>query len=72
MPTKLLLPTYMQREKRNIGDVNINDLVIEINRHSNNAAFDNDFLNIAETIAREAKSGDLILTMGAGDITTSS
>lgn len=58
---------YAAREKDN-GEVRPSDLVDEINKYSSNAIYSNDFDNIAYMIAKEANPGDLVFTMGAGDI----
>jgi len=55
------------REKDN-GDIHSTDLVNGINQNSNNAVYLKDFLEIADMIAREAEPGDIVFTMGAGDV----
>ncbi len=51
------------------GIVSSQDLVNEINKISHNAIFIKDFENIAQYLKENMKKGDLILTIGAGDIT---
>jgi UDP-N-acetylmuramate--alanine ligase len=55
------------REKDN-GDIHSRDLVNEANKNSNNTIYIQDFEEIADLIAREAEPGDIVFTMGAGDI----
>ncbi|HYE12695.1 MAG TPA: UDP-N-acetylmuramate--L-alanine ligase [Patescibacteria group bacterium] len=55
------------REKDN-GDIHSRDLVNEVNNNSNNAIYMKDFEEIADFIAREAEPGDIVFTMGAGDV----
>ncbi|MDF2890485.1 MAG: UDP-N-acetylmuramate--L-alanine ligase [Clostridia bacterium] len=55
------------REKDN-GDIHSRDLVNEVNNNSNNAIYMKDFEEIADLIAREAEPGDIVFTMGAGDV----
>ena len=55
------------REKDN-GDIHSMDLVNEVNVNSKNATYMSDFEAIAELIVREAEPGDIVFTMGAGDI----
>jgi len=44
------------------------DLVARLRRHGREARYCESFDAIAESVKREAREGDLILTMGAGDI----
>lgn len=55
------------REKDN-GDIHSRDLVNEVNVNSKNAVYMNNFEEIADLIVREAEPGDIVFTMGAGDI----
>lgn len=55
------------REKDN-GDIHSTDLVNEINKNSANAAYMKDFEAIADHIAKQAQPGDIVFTMGAGDV----
>lgn len=63
----IITDIYAAREK-DTGLVNPSDLVDSINKYSANAIYRNDFRGIANLIAHEAKPGDLIFTMGAGDV----
>ncbi len=63
----IITDIYAAREK-DTGLVNSSELVNSINKYSANAIYNNDFKNIADFIAHEAKPGDLVFTMGAGDV----
>ncbi len=63
----IITDIYAAREK-DTGLVNPADLVESINKYSANAVYSNDFRSIAGFIAKEAKPGDLVFTMGAGDV----
>jgi len=63
----IITDIYAAREK-DTGLVNPSELVDSINKCSANAVYRNDFRFIANLIAHEAKPGDLIFTMGAGDV----
>lgn len=63
----IITDIYAAREK-DTGLVNPSELVDSINKHSANAIYSSDFKNITDLIVREAKPGDLVFTMGAGDI----
>jgi UDP-N-acetylmuramate--alanine ligase len=54
--------------EKDTGLVNPSELVDSINKHSANAIYNSNFKNIADLIVKEAKPGDLVFTMGAGDI----
>lgn len=63
----IITDIYAAREK-DTGLVHPSELVDSINKYSANAVYKNDFKCIADLIAHEAKPGDLIFTMGAGDV----
>jgi UDP-N-acetylmuramate--alanine ligase len=63
----IITDIYAARERDN-GEIHSSDLVGEINKNSANATYVKEFEHIAELIAKEANPGDLVLTMGAGDI----
>lgn len=63
----IITDIYAAREK-DTGIVNPAQLVESINKYSANAVYQNDFKSIADFIAKEAKPGDLVFTMGAGDV----
>lgn len=65
--TVVITDIYAAREKDN-GEIHIMDLVNEINKQSNNATYMNDFEEIADFIVKNVKPGDIVFTMGAGDI----
>ncbi|MFZ5354768.1 MAG: UDP-N-acetylmuramate--L-alanine ligase [Bacillota bacterium] len=58
---------YASREK-NSGEIHSSTLAERINTVSHNARYYDDFSQIARVIANEARPGDLVFTMGAGDI----
>lgn len=58
---------YAAREK-DPGDINSAMLTEEICKNGGNAIYISDFHEIASYLDKNAKPGDLILTMGAGDI----
>lgn len=58
---------YAAREKDN-GEINSRILTEEINRVSGNAIYMDDFNNIANFLKNNVSPGDIIITMGAGDI----
>lgn len=63
----IITDIYAAREK-DTGLVNPSELVSSINKYSANAVYNSDFKNIADFVAHEAKPGDLVFTMGAGDV----
>lgn len=63
----IITDIYAAREK-DTGLVKPSELVESINKCSANAVYKNDFKSIAEMIIKEAKPGDLVFTMGAGDV----
>ena len=63
----IITDIYAAREK-DTGLVNPYELVDSINKYSANAIYRKDFRGIADLIAHEAKPGDLVFTMGAGDV----
>jgi UDP-N-acetylmuramate--alanine ligase len=58
---------YAAREK-DTGEVHASDLAEKINNLESKATYINGFENIVEYLVKNAAPGDLILTMGAGDI----
>ncbi|MDD3705505.1 MAG: UDP-N-acetylmuramate--L-alanine ligase [Clostridiaceae bacterium] len=63
----IITDIYAAREK-DTGLVNPSELVDSINKYSANAVYRNDFRSIADLIVHEAKPGDMVFTMGAGDV----
>jgi len=63
----IITDIYAAREK-DTGIINPSELVDSINKFSANAVYRNDFRSIADLIAKEAHPGDIIFTMGAGDV----
>ena len=58
---------YAARENDN-GLVHSSDLVNKINEHLNNAVYIPSFEDIVDSLIRDSSAGDLVLTLGAGDI----
>lgn len=58
---------YAAREK-DPGDIHSSILAQMINKRNNNAIYISDFHEIAAYLDKNVKPGDIILTMGAGDI----
>lgn len=63
----VLTDIYAAREK-DTGLIHAKDLQSAINKNSNNAVYIQDFEEVAAYFRKHAKPGDLILTMGAGDV----
>lgn len=59
---------YASREK-NDGLIHSKDLTAEINKYKDIAVYIDGFDNIARYIAKNARPGDLVMTVGAGNIT---
>jgi len=58
---------YAAREK-NTGEIHSKDLALAISHHHKDAHYMDSFENTAEYIRNHIQPGDLVLTMGAGDI----
>jgi len=58
---------YAAREKDN-GLVHSSDLVERINEHLSNAVYISSFEDIVDSLIHDSSAGDLVLTMGAGDV----
>jgi len=65
--TIILTDIYAAREK-DPGDIHSSMLAEKICQQGGNAIYMSDFLEIAQYLDKNAQSGDLILTMGAGDV----
>lgn len=63
----IITDIYAAREK-DPGDIHSNMLADKIREEGGNAIYISDFQDIAEYLDKNVESGDLILTMGAGDI----
>lgn len=63
----IITDIYAAREK-NTGEIHSKNLVDEINKTSRNAIYMASFDEIAEYVKKNAVSGDIVLTVGAGDI----
>lgn len=66
--TAIITDIYSASREKDNGDIHSRDLVNEANKNSNNTVYIKDFEEIADLIAREAQPGDIVFTMGAGDI----
>lgn len=58
---------YAARELDN-GLVHSSMLVEKINTHSNNAVYLSSFKDIVDTLIHDSSSGDIVITMGAGNV----
>lgn len=58
---------YAAREK-NPGDIHAKDIINKIHNHDNTALYIEDFGEIADYLLEHCLPGDLIITMGAGNI----
>ena len=63
----VLADIYAAREK-DTGIISSKDVVDEINKNSKNAVYGGSFEKIKEIVLKEAVAGDIVITMGAGDI----
>jgi len=63
----IITDIYAAREK-DPGDIHASMLAEKINEQGGNAVYISDFQEIAEYLDKNAEPGDLILTMGAGDV----
>lgn len=63
----IILDVYAAREK-DTGEINSNDLVKEIKKTSNNALYMNSFDDAVNYLSLHAKKGDMIFTIGAGNV----
>lgn len=64
----IMTDIYAAREK-NTGMINSKDLADAANNRSGNVIYMKEFADIAEYIKKNAKPGDMIMTVGAGSIT---
>lgn len=63
----IITDIYAAREKDN-GEINSQDLVNEIKKTSNNAIYIKDFSDIETYLKDNLKAGDMLLTIGAGNV----
>jgi UDP-N-acetylmuramate--alanine ligase len=63
----ILTDIYAAREK-NTGDINSGMLAEAISEKGVNCSYISDFGEITAYVRQHAKPGDLVITMGAGDI----
>ena len=62
-----LTDIYAAREK-DTGLIHSSQLAQSINQVMNNAVYISSFKDIVDQLIRDASPGDMILTMGAGDV----
>ena len=63
----ILADIYAAREKNTVG-VSSNDIAELINAHGGNAGYIPDFDKIIEYVLKHTEPGDLLITMGAGNV----
>ena len=63
----IITDIYAAREK-DTGEINSKDLVNEIQKTSNNAIYIKDFSDIENYLKDNLQSGDILLTIGAGNV----
>ena len=63
----ILADIYAAREKNTVG-VSSNDIAELINAHGGNAGYIPDFNKIIEYVLKHTEPGDLLITMGAGNV----
>ena len=63
----IIADIYAAREKDN-GTINAQQLADEITRHNKNALYCGNFEQITSYLNAHCQKGDLLLTVGAGDI----
>lgn len=64
----IITDIYAAREK-DTGEIHSKDLVKEANKVKNNVIYMKDFDDIAEYVSKNAEDRDLVMTVGAGNIT---
>ena len=64
----IITDIYSASRERDNGDIHSKDLVHAANKNSNNIVYMKDFEEIADLVASKARPGDIIFSMGAGDI----
>ena len=65
--TLVITDIYAAREK-DTGLIHSKDLVDAVNKNSHNAIYIKEFFDVAKFFKENAKEGDLVITMGAGDV----
>ena len=63
----IITDIYAAREK-DTGEIHSKDLVEKINQTSKNALYIKDFESIVKYIKENAKPGDIVFTIGAGNV----
>lgn len=65
---KLVMTDIYAAREKDTGLITSLDLVNEINKNSKNAIYIKEFADIAAYFKKNTKPGDIIITMGAGDV----
>jgi UDP-N-acetylmuramate--alanine ligase len=63
----ILVDIYAAREK-NTGEVHSKDIINKMKEYSKDAIYAESFREAADIVKRTAKKGDMIITMGAGNV----
>lgn len=65
---EVLVPDIYPGREKDDGSVHARDMVAAVNRESNNAKYIATFEEINEYLKKNAHEGDLVLTLGSGDV----
>ena len=65
---EVLVPNIYPGREKDDGSVHATDMVAAINRESNNAKYIATFEEIDDYLKKNAREGDLVLTLGSGDV----
>lgn len=65
---KLIVTDIYAAREKNPGDIHAKDIVSAINENGQDALYISDFKDIVSYLAENVKSGDIIITMGAGNV----
>lgn len=68
MADKVIVTDIYAAREKDTGEIHSRDLAKEISQHREDVTYISDFHEIAQYINANAKFGDLVLTMGAGDV----
>ena len=63
-----MVPNLYPGRDIDTGDIHATDLVDEINAHSHNALYLPTFQDIKEYLLKNWQSGDIVVTLGSGDV----
>ena len=64
----VMVPNLYPGRDIDTGDIHATDLVDEINAHSHNALYLPTFQDIKEYLLKNWQSGDIVVTLGSGDV----